>query len=283
MHRKCGGRPPSNCDDAAGSQRRTFVRFRVCGMRCRSDHPAVPGRSAGSRPSDVRERDATPGAHGVGDVRRGTAALGAAVADVGRDRSRRGGGPRHLRAGPRPVRRPAGRDRHRSRRDPRHRAASGAEGRWFLLGPQRRRRPQHGVRDVWPARGEPDRRLLALAGGVVRRPAGRSPTCWRPRRGGRLGWSARRRPARRPSRAAPRSPVPDRPGRVQAHSRPAAGRSQPMAARDPGQHHPTHAYPPFSADPQRLPTSHIDPLRRASWRTAARSTRSSSHQKARIP
>ena len=116
------------------SQRRTFVRFRVCGVRRQADHPAVPGRPAGPRPSEVRERDPAPGAHGVGHVRRGPGALGAAVADVGGDPSGRGSCPRYLRAGPRPVRRRARRDRHRTRRRTRHRADPGERGGGYCCG-----------------------------------------------------------------------------------------------------------------------------------------------------
>jgi hypothetical protein len=79
-------------------RRRTCVHFRVCGMR-RRVHPAVPCLTAGPCPSEVRERGAASGAHGAWDVRCGPGALGRAVADVRRDRSGRGGGTRHLRAG----------------------------------------------------------------------------------------------------------------------------------------------------------------------------------------
>lgn len=80
---------------------------------------------------------------------------------------------RHTRADPRPVRRRAGRGRHRARRRPRHRADPGEVQR-LLLRPRRSRRPQPGLRGVRPTRGEQDRRLLALAGGVAR-PRRRAP------------------------------------------------------------------------------------------------------------
>ncbi len=122
------------------------VRFRVRGLRCRADRPALPGSPAAPRSPEIRERASTRCAHGGGHVRRGP----------GR-RSRLG--------------------RPRAGRRARHPAASGA-GRRLLLRARRSGGPQHGVRHVRPARGEPDRRLLALAGGMAR-PRRRAP---RPRR-----------------------------------------------------------------------------------------------------
>lgn len=117
---KCVGRSPPSCDDAPLPKRRTFVRIRVRRVRRQADHPTARGRPARPRPSEVRERDAAPGTHGAGHVRRGPGTVGAAVAAVVGDRSGRGGGPRHPRAAPRTVRQRARRDRHRPRRRPRH-------------------------------------------------------------------------------------------------------------------------------------------------------------------
>ncbi len=52
--------------------RRTLVRFRVCGMRRRLDHPAVPGRPAGPRPSVVREPGAVRGTRLIPEKRGGS-------------------------------------------------------------------------------------------------------------------------------------------------------------------------------------------------------------------
>jgi hypothetical protein len=75
----------------------------MCSFSCVRDAapspPRCPVSHAGPCPSEVRERGAASGAHGAWDVRCGPGALGRAVADVRRDRSGRGGGTRHLRAG----------------------------------------------------------------------------------------------------------------------------------------------------------------------------------------
>ena len=97
---------------------------------------------------------------------RWTRSPGARRGGGGGDRTGGSRGPWHLRACSRVVRRRARGRGDRARRHPGYQARTG-EARRRVLRSRRSRRPQHGLSDVRGGRGDQDRRLLALAGGVA--------------------------------------------------------------------------------------------------------------------